>query len=331
MHRFLKSGNPTSMPGQEGIPAVYSPMTRTLEDLETFWRAIVSMKPWEYDHSCLPIPWREVKLGGDKPIRWGVMWDDGVVTPSPACLRALQEVVFALKANGHEVVTISPPSPYEGLQIASQILLADGAKTCMKPMRTGEFNDPGVAQARLMFRVPLFLKRLYAWYIRYIKRDEVSAGLIENWHEKSVPEYLALVARREGYRERWFEFMKEQDLDFVLTVPNAHPAVPHGGMKEGFKACGYTFLFNLLDYSAGVLPVTHVDRELDALGPFKPKNAIEAGAYRMYDADQMHGLPVGVQVVGKRLEEEKVLEGMKVIESLLRKEGKAYQLYEVDE
>lgn len=39
------------MPGQEGIPAVYSPMTRTLEDLETFWRAIMSMKPWEYDHS----------------------------------------------------------------------------------------------------------------------------------------------------------------------------------------------------------------------------------------------------------------------------------------
>lgn len=39
------------MPGQIGIPAVYSPMTRTLEDLDTFWRAIMSMKPWEYDHS----------------------------------------------------------------------------------------------------------------------------------------------------------------------------------------------------------------------------------------------------------------------------------------
>ena len=51
MHRFLKSGNTTSMPGQEGIPAVYSPMTRTLEDLEMFWKAVVSMKPWEYDHS----------------------------------------------------------------------------------------------------------------------------------------------------------------------------------------------------------------------------------------------------------------------------------------
>lgn len=39
------------MAGQEGIPPVYSPMTRTLEDLDFFWRAIFSMKPWEYDPS----------------------------------------------------------------------------------------------------------------------------------------------------------------------------------------------------------------------------------------------------------------------------------------
>ena len=51
MHRFLRTGNVTSMPGQEGIPATYSPMARTLEDLETFWKAIFAMKPWEYDHT----------------------------------------------------------------------------------------------------------------------------------------------------------------------------------------------------------------------------------------------------------------------------------------
>ena len=35
----------------------------------------------------------------------------------------------------------------------------------------------------------------------------------------------------------------------------------------------------------------------------------------------MHGLPLGVQVVGRRLEEEKVLEGMQVIETALREQG----------
>lgn len=48
-------GSATSIPGQEGVPAVYSPMARTLKDLETFWKAIVSMKPWEYEHTVSSI------------------------------------------------------------------------------------------------------------------------------------------------------------------------------------------------------------------------------------------------------------------------------------
>ena len=89
-------------------------------------------------------------------------------------------------------------------------------------------------------------------------------------------------------------------------------------------------LHSQLDYPAGVLPITHVDRDLDRLtGAFKPRNAIESSSYKIYNAEAMHGLPVGVQIVGRRLEEEKVLEGMKVIEGLLRQSGEAYKLLEV--
>jgi hypothetical protein len=154
-----------------------------------------------------------------------------------------------------EVLTINtlssdPPSPYDGLKIASQLLLADGGKTATKPIRTGESNDPGMRQAMLMFVLPRWVKRVYAWYLRHIRKDEIYAGLVENWYEKTVEEYLALIARREEYRALWFEMWKEERLDFVLTVPNALPAVPHGGMKQGFRCCGYTFLFNLVSSSA---------------------------------------------------------------------------------
>ena len=77
-----------------------------------------------------------------------------------------------------------------------------------------------------------------------------------------------------------------------------------------------------------MLPVTHVDKDRDALGKFTPRNIIENDMYKMYDATKMHGLPVGVQVVGKRLEEEKVLEAMKLIEGLLKDAGKGYSLLE---
>lgn len=39
------------MPGQEGVPAICAPMAKTLEDLEMVWKAVMGMKPWEYDHT----------------------------------------------------------------------------------------------------------------------------------------------------------------------------------------------------------------------------------------------------------------------------------------
>ncbi|KAF8799574.1 amidase signature enzyme [Phlegmacium glaucopus] len=324
--RFVKMGSATSMPGQEGVAPVYSPMARTLEDLEFFWKAVVSMQPWKYDPSCLPIPWRSVDLSQGKKPKWGIIWDDGVVLPSPACRRALQTVVDTLRKHGHTVVEIHPPSPYEGLKIGSRLILADGGKIATGPIRAFEYNDAGVVQAIRMFQLPTILRKLYTMYIRYIKRDEIYAGLLDGWHEKRVTEFWPLVAQREGYKNRWFEYWQQEDLDFVLTVPNALPAIPHGAMKNSFAACGYSFLFNVLDYSAGVLPVTHVDRAKDQLHNFKARNAIERGAYQYYDSDNMHGLPVGVQVVGQRLEEERVMEGMKIIETLLRADGLGYKL-----
>jgi hypothetical protein len=97
-----------------------------------------------------------------------------------------------------------------------------------------------------MASLPGWLKRLYVWYVRYIKRDELYAGLIEGWHERKVFDYWPIVAQREDYRRRWFEMWQKEGLDFVLTVPNSLPAVPHNGMKDGFKALGYTLLFNLV-------------------------------------------------------------------------------------
>jgi len=75
-----------------------------------------------------------------------------------------------------------------------------------------------------------------------------------------------------------------------------------------------------LDYTAGVLPVTHVDKALDKVPAsfnVRKLNGVARAAYKHYDAERMHGLPVGVQVVGRRLEEEKVLAVMQRIEEAL--------------
>ena len=78
--------------------------------------------------------------------------------------------------------------------------------------------------------------------------------------------------------------------------------------------------------------MTHVDKALDQLPAtfrFRELNGVAKGAYKLYDANKMHGLPVAVQVVGQRLQEEKVLAIMQRVEDALDKHGGRYKLLDI--
>jgi Asp-tRNA(Asn)/Glu-tRNA(Gln) amidotransferase A subunit family amidase len=253
--RWPKGGVNTSMPGQEGIPSVFSPMAWSLHALTYFSRSLIQMKPWRLDHTVHPLEWREgveQEYTEKKVLKVGVLRDDGVVIPSPACARALDEAANSLRSHGHTVVDVSPPSPYEALVIASQLLNADGCSTFKSFFRTGETDDPGAAQMGFYMRLPRFAKRIYYWWVKYVKKDDIWAGLLKDWNPKTAAENWQLVAQREAYKARWHEWWNEQDLDVLITVPNATPAVPHGGMKDAVSSCGYTFLFNLVSIRASL-------------------------------------------------------------------------------
>lgn len=242
------------MPGQEAIPSVFSPMARTLNDLTYFTRSLIGMKPWTYDYTVHPLAWRgdvETEYKEKKKFRVGVMRTDGVVDPAPACARALEKVAAALAAEGHDVFDVTPPSPYEALKIASQLLLSDGAATFMSFFRTGEWNDPGAAQMVFYMRLPRPIKYVYYLWVKYVKRDDIWAGLLQDWHAKSAHEYWQLAGRREAYKANFYTWWSEEaKMDFMITPPNATPAVPHDAMHDAVSSCGYTFLFNLVSVAA---------------------------------------------------------------------------------
>lgn len=92
-----------------------------------------------------------------------------------------------------------------------------------------------------------------------------------------------------------------------------------------------TLIYNVLDLPAGVVPVTRVSPALDAPTPAwaaaAPRGsplvtrAAFGGARPVYDARAMKGVPVGVQVVGRKWEEEKVLAMMRVLDGALGERG----------
>lgn len=256
--RWPRLGMCTSMPGQEGVPAVYSPMTRTMNDLTYFTRSLIQMQPWKYDPSCHPMVWRpevEKEFAEKKTLRVGILRTDGVVDPSPACKRALEMTEAALRKDGHEIVEIDPPSPYEALCLASILLCNDGLGTVMSFFRWGEWNDRGSNQMRFYMNLPRPVKYLHYLWVKYVRRDDVWAGLLRDWHPKSAYQAWQLVAKRELYKRRWFEWWNGADIDCLISPPNATPAVPHDGMHDAVSSCGYTFLFNLVSHFH-VLPLT---------------------------------------------------------------------------
>lgn len=93
----------------------------------------------------------------------------------------------------------------------------------------------------------------------------------------------------------------------------------------------YTAAVNLLDFTACTVPVTFVNEKLDLVddvggerdgyGEVIPKvtGELDGLIRKNYGRGGYGGLPVCVQVVGRRLEEEKVLGIARVMEELLKK------------
>ncbi|KIK90589.1 hypothetical protein PAXRUDRAFT_831564 [Paxillus rubicundulus Ve08.2h10] len=329
--RFPNLGTLPPMPGLDFIATSCSPMARRLDDLEEFWKRVMEMKPWDYDHTCVPIPWRPVNLESKK-LRWGVVWEDGIVPPSPACRRALEWVSDALTKQGHEVVNFAPPSIVDGLSVGLQLCFSDAGAGFFAPLRKDEKLDPVITGVKSLLGMPLFVKQFLAMVTRGLTGDEVWASMLEKFHTKTSEEERALVVAREAYRARWHEAWEAEGLDFVLLVPHPLPAIPSGtAEKVTLISCGYMMIFNILDYVAGVLPVSFVNKESDSLPKdfmkseeYKRMGTISKGVYSVYDAEAMHGLPVGVQVVGRRFEEERVLQAMKVVEDALEECGRKF-------
>lgn len=144
---------------------------------------------------------------------------------------------------------------------------------------------------------------------------------------KTIEEYVHWVHERDEYAKafRLAAWQKEK-FDFLLCPPQAVPALEHGRTKDLSPLSLATILFNIVDSTAGVLPVTRVDAERDATpanylegstGSWILEKKIYGGSDPAYDAGKMAGLPVGVQIVGRQFEDERVLALMKIVEGAM--------------
>lgn len=107
--------------------------------------------------------------------------------------------------------------------------------------------------------------------------------------------------------------------DVVILPPMPHTAVPHTACRW----VGYTKVWNFLDYPALVLPAGTVTRDdIDEPWEFAPRNPKDEWTGKLWQDQRQKmadlRLPVGVQLICRKLEEEKLLGVGKVVDEVIR-------------
>ncbi|KAL7629777.1 hypothetical protein AAE478_001300 [Parahypoxylon ruwenzoriense] len=297
--RLPYNGVPVSTEGQEHVPSSVGPLARNLPSLVLVMKELIRMQPWEHDARCAPVPWREDIFQGFKctPLTIGLLVDDGMVRPHPPIRRVLLSLVEKLREAGHDIVEWNSDLHAECIQVMDEFYTADGGEDIRRDILAG--GEP---------------------FIPHVE------ALINKGHPISVYDYWQLNKRKlmlqQAYLKKWDEIRSPvtgKQVDIVLMPPMPHTALPH----RSCRWVGYTKIWNVLDYSALVVPAGKAaSTDSDALWNHVPRNVLDewnASLWTQNKAKMIElGLPVGVQIVGRRFEEEKVLAVGTVIDELLR-------------
>ncbi len=97
--RFPYAGVPNSQEGQAHVPSSIGPMSRHLSTLIDMTRSCLLAQPWVLDPNVTPLPWREDKYVEvqTRPLKIGLILDDGVVRPHPEIELAVQRAAELLE------------------------------------------------------------------------------------------------------------------------------------------------------------------------------------------------------------------------------------------
>ncbi|KAI0091703.1 amidase signature enzyme [Irpex rosettiformis] len=325
--RISSGGMRDAIPGFEAITTVTGPMARSVEDLELAFRVVAGKA--RDDSTTAPVPFRKVVL--PEKLTFGYYSSDNYVRSSPVCQRAVLETVAALRRAGHDCVEL--PFPLEtdrAMQRFLGLISSDGNKTLLKPIG----KDPVQYELSTVDMGPKlwgWARFLLSWIIEHVAGDPFLADVLRLSKKKSVAEFYSRTAEvREFSRQMNRQLWGDGRFDAIIAPVQAIPALPHQAVARVATICGSTIIYNILDNPVGVIPVTRVDPEKDEVTPewYEEKQRgvnsspllhalLYKGENSVYNAKRMAGLPVGIQIAGRKWEEEKVLAIMKVVDSTL--------------
>ncbi len=277
------------------IPSVIGPMTRKIEDLEFVMKLIVNSKPWLTDPKVLEINWKETSLKSGK-LAFGIMEWDELIYPHPPVIRALKIVKEKLLSAGHEVIVWKPQNHSKILNLVTSVFTCDAleevktlcsiSKEPLTELIQKSFNPPKrqltVSEFFDLARIQYEVQQAYDDYWNSTSKETTTGQRVDAW--------ISPAWESTSFR-----------------------------VGEGYKTPSrYTRYLNALNYAIVVAPITKVNKNIDVpLVDYKAVSTLDKINQEYYDPDLYDGMPVNLQIVTHRYEEEKAISLTKMLTDLL--------------
>ncbi|THV46969.1 hypothetical protein BGAL_0345g00040 [Botrytis galanthina] len=290
--RLPHSGLSGAHDGMESVIGVVGPIATCLADVELFCKTLLDAQPWRGEVGLLPIPWgcREdnaVAKEENRKLKIGIIYTDGVHTPHPPITRVLRSTESTLKEAGHEIIPFPTHLHAPLISTVDAMYLLDGGAEYLSHLSLT--SEPPTS--------------LLQWLLE--KKTTKNRTVSEQWK---------LHKERNRIQDAYAKLMFETGVDCIIAPGGVTAANAH----EEAKYWGYTSVFNGLDLPVACLPAGEVeDGDVwgDADGNDGGKTDMEAlWGPGKEGAQKYEGGSVGLQIAGRRLEEEKLLKMVRIIE-----------------
>ncbi|KAL4066339.1 amidase signature domain-containing protein [Scleroderma yunnanense] len=305
--RLPTSGAVTSVDGPDSLIASFGPMTCSVEGLKIFMEAVIKSKPWMKDPLTVCKHWSEneyklVNHGNGKDLCFAILWDDEIAIPHPPIQRALEMTRDALIKAGHRAICWAPLKHQQIVDV-TQTMLSAGSQDIVSA--TSLSGEPIITSMQIDSDEPLDAAFRP-------KASNITAHQL--WHAHKLKRDLRI-----EYLSHWNATVGQtgtsRPVDAIICPVAPYAATPHG--KYGYTH--YTMVWSTLEYATAVFPVTSVDPILDRKQVrHQFISDFDKEIYEMYDPATFKNAPVGLQLVGRNLEEEAVIAMTEIISTSLK-------------
>lgn len=274
------------------ILACAGPMCRTLRDTDLFMSTILGARPHMQDQKVIPIPWTGLKTTINKPIKIGIIDNDGFIDPQPPVKRAIawarKQLAHPQYANLIQVKTFKPYNAAEAWSNIRRMYWPGGGKLERDDVEsTGE---------------PVLPLSEWIW------ADAAPNGIL------NAEQVNDMRAQRDAFRHAFADSWNEQDVDVVLGPAFVGPASAH----DTAFYWTYTSLWNFVDYPGIVVPTPIKAEKGERYDEgYKPLSDACKHVKHLWEEGNFEDAPIDLQMNARRYHDNDLFGALAVLKDAL--------------